>query len=326
MIQEPRYLGLLLIIIPIALLALRRYRSGLNAITALTGRRNIKNLTNVFQIRWFFTTFAFVLAIACAVFAVVGFRWGWEPLPETKDKGQTIFVFDISRSMLAEDLTPNRLSRAATIARTLVESRTGDSFGIVVFSGDGAVFLPATEDRTAVNRYLDSLHPSILTVPGTDIAAGIDAGIEAFPTSTEATRTMLLFTDGGFLTGDAKRAAAGALDRGVPLHVIGTGGDEPVRIPIENGWVTNEKGEVVTTQLRMDVIESIAEAGGGEAIRMDDPAVIEKMQRLLPGGSGTKSRRYRFVPADRYRFFLVPAVLFLFGMVTIRIIRWRNAF
>ncbi len=326
MIGEPGFFWLLFVLVPILLLAAARYRSGLDAITAVTGRRRIKDLTNSFQIRWFFTTLAFVLSVLCAICALAGFRWGWEPLPEQKDEGETIFIFDISRSMLAEDLAPNRLSHSATVARSIVESRPGDSFGIVVFSGSGVVFLPTTEDRTAVDRYLNSLHPSILTVPGTDIAAGIDAAIEAFPESTEATRTLILFTDGGFLSGDARRAARRALDMGVPLHVVGAGGDEPVRIPLDGGWVVNTNGEIVTTRLRMDVVKTIAKAGSGEALRLDDPKIVEKLGSLLPGGAGIESRRYRFVPAERFRVFLVPAVLFLFGMITIRTGRWRNAF
>lgn len=321
----PRYFWLLLVLVPVLFILWRRFA---------TGRRDLKLLSvgwlrqahsNVFVVKWFFSSLLFALFVVLVVFSLTGLRWGQTPSLDERTGEDIVLAFDISRSMLARDISPNRIQRSAAVARALIARLPGARFGVVIFKGRGVTFLPITEDTTALNGLLGALHQNLLSSTGTDIGAGIVASIDTFPAKTETRRSIVLFTDGGFLEGDAIAAALKAKSQDVGLFVVGAGKTVPVQIPLADGVVVRTtSGDTVTTAMRPDVIEAIAEAAEGAFFRADDPSVVFDLEEAVLRGSSDTG--FRYTSYDRYRLFVALALLCLAVSLVVRSVKWKDTF
>ena len=161
------------------------------------------------------------VALGCAALArpTVGYRW-----EETKRRGtDVLFVLDVSRSMLAGDVKPDRLTRAKLGVIDLLARLEGDRVGLVAFAGSAFLQSPLTSDHRAFREALDALDTSVIPRGGTDVGAALHEAEEAFRTAPGAQKLVVMLTDGEDLEGNARVAAAEAARKGITVYTVGVG-------------------------------------------------------------------------------------------------------
>ena len=192
---------------------------------------------------------------------------------EVKKKGIEVMVaLDVSNSMMAQDLQPNRLEKAKQILSKLIDNMTDDRIGLVVFAGDAYIQLPITTDYASAKMFLSSINPQMVPRQGTAIGSAIDLAIKSFGKKTNAGRAIIVITDGENHEDDAQAAAKLAADNDIQVNVIGMGKPDGAPIPI-NGTMSFKKdkdGNVVVSKLDEQLCNSIAQAGGGVYVRSDN--------------------------------------------------------
>ncbi len=225
--------------------------------------------TSVSLWRRFLKMSLLLLAVAFLWVSLARPQWG-RKMEYYERKGlDLVLLQDISLSMLAEDIKPNRLVRSRHEIASFLESLQGDRVGLVAFSGEAQVMVPLTLDYGTVQMLLKELSPGWL-MPGTNLAAAIEKGIQMFQGAGNAGKysVMILMTDGEEHDAQAIEAAKKANELGIRIYTIGIGSREGVPIPekTKNGDLTYKKdryGNIVTTRLEEATLQAIAGETGG---------------------------------------------------------------
>src|SRR5947208_10168786 len=200
--------------------------------------------------------FAFdLLALALAITALAEPRWGYT-YEDVKRRGlDLLFAIDTSRSMLSNDVSPNRLERVKLAAQDLVNQLQGDRAGLIAFAGRAFLQAPLTIDYEAEVESINDLDTKTIPEGGTNISEAINLAVSTFGKSAAGNRALIIFTDGEELSGDATKTAKAAADAGVRIFTIGVGTPEgsliPLRSPDGSGtaFVKDDKGQVVKSKL-----------------------------------------------------------------------------
>ena len=198
----------------------------------------------------------------------------------TRQGIETVIALDISNSMLAEDVAPNRLEKSKNIVSKLVDSFADDKVGLIVFAGDAFIQLPITSDFISAKMFLESIDPGLIARQGTNIKAAIDMGTRSFTPKEGVGKAIIIITDGENHEGGAKEAAKAAAEKGMMVYVMGVGSPEGSPIPAERAgdFRRDKEGNVVITKLNEQMCQEIAAAGNGVYIRIDN---TNNAQRLL---------------------------------------------
>lgn len=248
------------------------------------------------------------LAALLAALAAAGPRWGRTTVTATARSLSVVFGADISRSMLAEDVAPSRLQRAAQQIRRLLQDLDGDRVGLIAFSGRSYILAPLTIDGGAVRIFVDALDPDLASEGGTNLALPLGQGGELLSASGgEGDRVLVLFTDGeGHDTLPEAVARAKALGRaGIKLVLVAEGGTEPARIPVRDSlgrfvdYQVDAEGRQVRTARDDAALRAIAEAAGGSFIGADEPDQAGAVRDLLATferGAASETRVSDLVP------------------------------
>ena len=197
-------------------------------------------------------------------------QWGyqWEDL---KQEGVDIVIaLDVSRSMLAEDIKPNRLERAKRKISDLLNMLKGDRVGLVAFAGTSFIQCPLTLDYAAARIFLNAIDTSLIPVQGTDLGEALRKSIKAFRTKENKSKAIILITDGEDQSGQAMEAANEAKKAGVKVFTIGIGKEIGAPLPNPNttgGFLKNESGEVILTKLDETTLQQISLKTGGSYVR-----------------------------------------------------------
>ncbi|MFB3787003.1 MAG: VWA domain-containing protein [bacterium] len=236
-------------------------------------------------------------------------------------RGHDILVaLDVSRSMLAEDMKPNRLAKAKFELNELIDKLQGNRVGLVIFSGDAFVQCPLTLDYSAAKILLSEVEVGSVPVPGTAVSRAIRKCLESFPPGERESRIIILITDGEDTVEDPKAAAEQAAKEGVMIYAIGIGNPLGVPIPLRNEggalqeYLKDKSGNVVTSKLDEETLRSICLATGGayyparadslELQSIYDHMEERRQQRLL-------QTRFLSQYEERFQFFLFPALVLL---------------
>lgn len=211
---------------------------------------------------------ALVFLIMGAAGVLVGSR-----LEEVKREGVDIMIaLDVSNSMKAEDIRPNRLERAKQFITRLISQMGNDRIGIVVFAGNAYVHLPITVDHSAARLFLTSIDTDIVPRQGTDIGTALDLAVKSFGDSITKHNAIIIITDGEDHEEHALGATKNATEKGITVHTVGMGSPEGVPIPVysggqRTGFLKDREGNTVLTRLNENILQQIASAGGGVYIR-----------------------------------------------------------
>ncbi len=265
---------------------------------------------------------ALVLAVVCLILALARPQWGfaWE---EVKRRGLDIVAaIDTSKSMLAEDIPPNRLARAKLAALDLMQLARSDRLGLVAFAGNAFLQCPLTIDDTAFRQSVEALDVNVMSQGGTAIAEAIEAALGAFKEG-ENFKVLVLFTDGEDHDSGALEAAQKAAQSGLQIFTIGIGTTEGDLLRVKDArgnsdYVRDEQGNVVKSHLNEKLLQQIAgatEKGFYLPLRgaktMD--ALYEKGLAPLPKTEGKEQWTKR--AQERYYWPLALAVALLLAEV-----------
>lgn len=236
----------------------------------------------------------FILVASALLFLVLGImnpQFG-SKMEDVKREGADIMIaLDVSRSMMAEDLSPNRLAKAKQAIEKLIDKLQGDRVGIIIFAGQAYVQLPITSDYSAAQLFLRSIDTDIITAQGTEIAQAITLAARSFGAKeTGRNKAIIIITDGETHDENAIQAAKEAEDKGIIIHTIGMGSVTGAPIPIyrgsvQTGYHKDESGTTVITKLNEEMLMELAEAGDGIYVRASNAEaglniVLEEIEKL----------------------------------------------
>ena len=248
------------------------------------------------------------LAAALACVAVAGPRGGRTDVTTTTKALSLVIAVDISRSMLAEDVAPNRLGRALREARRLVQDLPSDRIGLLAFAGRSYILAPITVDGSSIEMYLDGLDPDLASEGGTDLASVLAQGREVLGAAPDAAdRVLVVFTDGEDHDSLAETVAQAAALKaaGVRLVLVSEGGLEGVKIPERDssgallGYQVDGDGGVIETSRDDRVLQRVADAAEGTVVAAglaDQEGAVRDLLSAFRRSPVTESRAADLVP------------------------------
>jgi Ca-activated chloride channel family protein len=273
----------------------------------------------------------FLLGFSSLILALCNLQTG-SKLTEVKREGADIIVcLDVSNSMLAQDLSPNRLTRAKYALEKMIDLLEGDRLGLVIFAGEAYVQLPITTDYNAAKMFLESIGPGMVPVQGTNLADAIKKASESFSNDEGKNRAIILITDGENHESEAIEAAEEANKKGIMINTIGIGSQNGVPIPlIENGAVKgyrkDKEGQTVVTKLNADLLKTIASKANGVFVHASQAdlglnAVLDKIGEL--DKTKLESKMYSDYE-DQFQWFLGLAFILFFieFLISERVSEW----
>ena len=239
-------------------------------------------------------------------------------MENVKRKGIDLMVaLDVSNSMLAEDIKPNRLERSRQSISQLISKLQGDRIGIVVFAGKAYMQMPLTTDYAAARLFLSTINTNLIPVQGTAIGDAINLSVSAFD-DNEHEKAIVIITDGENHQGEVMEAAAAAAEKGIRVYTIGMGLPEGSPIPVfQNGRTTgfkkDKQGNTIVTRLNDKMLSEIADAGNGIYVRANNSrAGLEKVFKEINAldKSEIESRIFSDYE-DRFQYFLAIALILI---------------
>ena len=259
----------------------------------------------------------FIIAMTLLTFAMVDPQSG-SKLEKVKRKGiDMVIALDISNSMLAEDIRPNRLERAKQAISRLIDRLEGDRIGIIVFAGKSYTQLPITTDYAAAKMFTSTINTGMIPTQGTALGDAIELAVNSFG-ETKHNKAIIVITDGEDHQGGALEQTEAAIKKGIVIYTIGIGLPEGAPIPVidqrnQTGYKKDSQGNIIMSKLDETLLQRIASLGNGIYIRasnsetglnkiFDDINKIEK--------SEIESKQYSDYE-DRFQYFVAFALIFL---------------
>jgi len=233
----------------------------------------LKELTLSFNIkRRRIKIILFSLAIFLSIFALMRPQWGfrWE---EVERKALDILIaIDTSKSMLAEDVKPNRIERSKLAVRDLIIKLKGDRIGLIAFAGSAFLQCPFTVDYNGFMLALNDLSVSTIPRGGTSLSSAIKLAIKTYEDAVDQEKVLVIITDGEYHEGDPVKLAEEAKEKGIKIFTIGIGTEEGELIPVRDGYgdstyLADREGKFVKTRLSEGALQKIALITGGLYIR-----------------------------------------------------------
>lgn len=258
-------------------------------------------------------------ALALLIVAAARPQWGASEVELEQSGIDLVVALDISRSMLAEDLRPNRLERAKAEIADLVESLDGDRVGLVFFAGGAFPQCPLTVDYAAARLFLSQAEPSMISSQGTDMGAALTTALELFPAEGGRSRIVLVVTDGEDFGEGLDQALDQLREAGVVLYAVGIGTAEGAPIPdlddagVRRGFVRDRDGQVVISRLQEGPLLELARATEGMYARTGSAGLdVERLRAELRAMEGSTLRTQRVVSyQDRFTHPLIAALILL---------------
>lgn len=263
--------------------------------------------------------FGFVLtALTLLILAFANPQVGTK-MQEVKQAGIDVYILlDVSRSMQAEDIKPNRLEKAKYQISNLIQKLRGDRIGLIIFSGEAYIQFPLTTDYSAANLFLSAVDFNSVPQPGTAIASAINMAVQSFDSAT-TDKAIIIITDGEDHEGDIDKAVEDATDKDIKIYTIGLGSPNGVPIPVydnsgnEVGFKQDNQGQTVLTKLDETILKKIAKDGNGKYYQGNNyedylDKIYNDLSKLEQSEFGVKKvTDYE----DRFYYFLIPAILLL---------------
>jgi Ca-activated chloride channel family protein len=258
------------------------------------------------------------IGLALLIIALVNPKMGTK-LETVKRQGvDIVFALDVSKSMLAEDIAPSRLDKAKQIINKIIENLASDRVGIIIYAGNSYPLLPITTDHAAARMFLQNANPNMVSSQGTSINEAIERGITYFDNDEQTNRFLFIVSDGEDHEENALSMSEQAKREGIKIYTIGVGTEKGGPIPIkENGSIISykkdNKGEVVITKMKEQVLVDIANEGNGKYINGNrTQETIDIIEELLVNAEKSEFETKQFSDyKDQFQWFLGFGILFL---------------
>jgi Ca-activated chloride channel family protein len=280
-------------------------------------------------------TFKFILLLIGISFLIIGWanpQWGTKR-EKVKRKSVDIFLaLDISQSMMAEDVPPNRMERAKRFTQNLIQKLKGDRIGIILFAGNAYLQMPLTTDYAAAQLFLRSANPSQAPAQGTAISEAIDLAEKSFEEDNKKHKAIIIISDGETHDEDALGRARKAADDGLLIYSVGVGtaggGLIPTIIGGRSDYKRDNTGQPVRTSLNEQMMKDLADAGKGFYFNLSSNNVEELSTSLRNGIDKLEKREFEARVFNEYesyfQYFIGLALLFLIAefIISYRKNRW----
>lgn len=258
-----------------------------------------------------------VFALACIILALAQPQFG-SKLENVKREGiEIVIALDVSNSMLAEDIKPNRLEASKRAVSKLIEKLKNDKIGLIVFAGDAYTQLPITTDYGAAKMFLNTVNTNFVAKQGTAIGSAIQLAIESFSKEKNKSKVIIIISDGENHEDDAVKFATEASQKGIVIHTIGMGLPQGAPIPVSENTNSDYKkdnsGGIVVSKLNDIMLQQIASAGNGTYVRANNSkSGLEKISEEINKMSKEliESKTYSDYD-DRYQYMAGLALLLL---------------
>ena len=209
-----------------------------------------------------------LLSVALLCIAWANPQWGNKKEKSRAQSSDVFIALDISQSMMAEDISPNRLERAKRLTQNIVRSLKGNRIGLIYFAGSAYLQMPLSNDYSAAEIFLQSANTNQAGTQGTAIVEAIELALRAFEDDKQYQRSLVIVTDGESHDGLAIAKAAEALDKGLVVFTVGIGTEEGGFIPFldrgRESYKRDKDGQPVKSSLNIQLLKDLAENGGGE--------------------------------------------------------------
>jgi Ca-activated chloride channel homolog len=311
--------GLLLIPLLIALFV-RAERRGHRRLQEFVSARLLPQLAATVNRPRRLTRFGLqLLGLVLALVSLAQPRWGYT-FEDVKRKGLDLLIaVDTSRSMLSNDVQPNRLDRVKLAVQDLISELQGDRVGLIAFAGRAFLQAPLTIDYDAVVEAINDLDTKTIPEGGTNISSAITLATQSFGKSATGNRALIIFTDGEELSGDAVKTAKEAVDAGVRIFTVGVGTPQGSLIPVtgddgQTAFVKDSAGQVVNSKLDDKRLREVAEATGGFYVHLESGLrTVQQVQNegLAKMQAAEMDVRLSRRPIERYEWPLSAALLAL---------------
>ncbi len=287
--ERPNFLYLSLVLFPALVFSYRRIVLTERAFSLFSAAWFVSHKRRLFQ-----RSLCYALSWVFLCVAVAGPRFGSTVVSVREDGHSVLFVMDISRSMTVVDGPSSRLALASRYALMLAERLENIPCGLVLVKGSAVLSVPLTLDRSTLNSALLSLSPALLSAPGSGLASGIQRALESFPSSSPASRTIILCTDGDETHLSLEHSARMARSSGVRLIIVGFGSTAGADIEL---YPAREKGELRRTMLREDLLRRSAAVSGEKGVYVH--ALENASATRILAEFDSRERGFQLVPSSR---------------------------
>ena len=314
--HNPEYLyGLLILLIPILVFIISNIMK--KAQLKEFGDYNLVKqlMPDASKTRQFLKFLFATLALAMIIIAIARPQYGGEKRTVEKESSEIIIALDVSNSMLAEDLKPNRLEKAKkAIKELLKETNYSNRVGLIVFAGDAYTQIPISSDYGAAELFLSVVSPDIVPSQGTNLKAAIELAQNSFSPVMEEGKALIIISDGEDHEQAAIEAAKNIRKKGIKIYTIGMGGKRAVPIidPKTGDYRKNRNGKKILTKLNDKLLKQIAKAGDGIYTAGNHiNSAISNVTNELNKAKKSKSEEDIYKYDEKYHYPIAAALLFL---------------
>ena len=259
-----------------------------------------------------------LLVLACMSLALVNPKIGTKLETVKREGVDVVFALDVSTSMLAEDIAPNRLEKSKQLVRQIINTLAGDRIGIIGYAGSAFPQVPITTDFSSARLFLSGMNTNMVSSQGTAMTQAIEMAETYYNDIEQKNRVLFLISDGEDHQGDYASIAAQATKKGIKIYTIGVGTTAGARIPIKRGGVVqsykrDKDNQVVITKLNKETLQEIAQVANGEYLDgSNTKELVEQVQNILAGMDKKEFDAKQFSDfKDQFQWFLASALLFL---------------
>lgn len=262
----------------------------------------------------------FLLGLSGLIIALVNPKIGTKLETVKREGVDIVFAVDVSKSMLAEDIAPNRMEKAKRLVSEIINQLASDRVGIIAYAGQAFPQLPITTDYGAAKMFLQGMNTNMLSSQGTAINEAIELATTFYDDDEQTNRVLFIISDGeDHSGGHTINAVEEAIEAGIKIYTIGVGKPKGAPIPLKRNGVLESlkkdmQGEVVITKLNQEVLIDIAEEGDGSYIdgsNTDDAVAFIKEELLQMDKKEFEAKQFAEYK-DQFQWFLGAGLLFLF--------------
>ncbi|QJP34004.1 VWA domain-containing protein [Nonlabens sp. Ci31] len=259
------------------------------------------------------------VGIVFLVLALVNLKAGEKTETVNREGVDIVFAVDVSKSMLAEDIAPNRLEKSQRLVTEIINNLASDRIGLIAYAGSAVPQLPITTDYGSAKMFLQSLNTELISSQGTAINEAIQLAESYYSDDTEAAKILVIISDGEDHEGESVAVAEAAAEKGIRIITIGVGTEKGTTIPIKRNGIVREfkkdrDGKTVITKLNAETLKEISEAGNGVYIDGTVTAtVIEQLKEELAGIDKVAFESQQYADFEsQFQWFLGFGLFFLF--------------
>ena len=259
-----------------------------------------------------------LLGLSFLIISLVNPKMGTKLQTVKREGVDIIFALDVSKSMLAQDIAPDRLEKAKQIISKIIDKLGSDRIGIIIYAGNAYPLLPITTDHAAAKMFLQNANPDMVSSQGTAINEALDLAKTYYNNEEQTNKFLLIISDGEDHQEETKQKAKDIANEGVKVYTIGVGTEKGGPIPIELnggliGYKKDRKGETVITQRKPEVLQGIADAADGIYIdgnKTEEP--VKAIEKIIANAQKSEFETKQFSDyKDQFQWFLGIGFLFL---------------